>query len=308
MRLAAPQPRFAYVFADGAVMGAVAREVVEAYGDKIMEHPVGTGPFRLAALEAQRRRSCSSATPATARSSTTQQPPAGDALAQAIAQRLKGKRLPLVDRVEVSIVEEAQPRWLGFPERRARLHRAAAERVRRPSRSRTTSSRRNLQKQGMLMDRAPLVDVTMSYFGMEHPVVGGYTPDKVALRRALALAYDVEREIALVRRGQAIPAQSIIPPLLSGYDPELKTEMSEHNTGARQGAARPLRLRRPDGDGWRDLPDGSPLVLDYSSQPDQLSRQLQELWKKAMDSDQRAHRLQDRQVARAAQGRRAPAS
>ena len=29
------------------VTGAVAREVVEAYGDRIMEHPVGTGPFRL---------------------------------------------------------------------------------------------------------------------------------------------------------------------------------------------------------------------------------------------------------------------
>ena len=28
--------------------GAVAREVVERYGDTIMEHPVGTGPFRLA--------------------------------------------------------------------------------------------------------------------------------------------------------------------------------------------------------------------------------------------------------------------
>lgn len=25
----------------------VAREVVEKYGDKIMEHPVGTGPFKL---------------------------------------------------------------------------------------------------------------------------------------------------------------------------------------------------------------------------------------------------------------------
>ena len=28
--------------------GAVAREVVERYGDEIMAHPVGTGPFRLA--------------------------------------------------------------------------------------------------------------------------------------------------------------------------------------------------------------------------------------------------------------------
>mgnify|MGYP003332689382 FL=1 len=47
-RLAAPAPRFDYVLADAAMIGAVAREVVEHHGDKIMEHPVGTGPYRLA--------------------------------------------------------------------------------------------------------------------------------------------------------------------------------------------------------------------------------------------------------------------
>src|SRR5207253_1462800 len=42
------------------------------------------------------------------------EPPAGDAESQAIAQRMHGKRLPLIDRVEVYVVEEAQPRWLAF--------------------------------------------------------------------------------------------------------------------------------------------------------------------------------------------------
>jgi ABC-type transport system substrate-binding protein len=37
-----------------------------------------------------------------------------------------------------------------------------------------------------------------------------------------------------------------------------------------------------DGDGWRDLPDGRPLRLEYSSQADQTNRQLQLLWKRAM--------------------------
>jgi len=39
-----------------------------------------------------------------------------------------------------------------------------------------------------------------------------------------------------------------------------------------------------DGDGWRELPDGSPLVLEYSTQPDQISRQFDELWKKNMEA------------------------
>ena len=37
-----------------------------------------------------------------------------------------------------------------------------------------------------------------------------------------------------------------------------------------------------DGDGWREMPDGSPLTLEMATQPDQLSRQLDEIWRKSM--------------------------
>ncbi len=46
-KLKETRPRFIYALADSGGTGAVAREVVEKYGDKIMEHPVGTGPFKL---------------------------------------------------------------------------------------------------------------------------------------------------------------------------------------------------------------------------------------------------------------------
>jgi len=39
-----------------------------------------------------------------------------------------------------------------------------------------------------------------------------------------------------------------------------------------------------NGDGWRERPDGSPLVLQMATQPDQLSRQLDELWRKHMSA------------------------
>src|SRR4029079_7278487 len=47
-RLAESRPRFINALAAGDIFGAMAREVVEAYGERIAEHPVGTGPFRLA--------------------------------------------------------------------------------------------------------------------------------------------------------------------------------------------------------------------------------------------------------------------
>jgi ABC-type transport system substrate-binding protein len=39
-----------------------------------------------------------------------------------------------------------------------------------------------------------------------------------------------------------------------------------------------------DGDGWRDNPDGTPLTIEYATQPDDLSRQLITQWKKNMDA------------------------
>jgi ABC-type transport system substrate-binding protein len=140
----------------------------------------------------------------------------------------------------------------------------------------------NLRKRGVQMEMAPAGDTTFSYFAMEHPVVGGYTPEKVALRRAIALAFDNNREISVVRKGQAIPSQAIIPPLVTGYAPKLKTEMSEYSLARAQALLDLYGYTDKNGDGWRDLPDGQALVLEYASQTDQLSRQQQDLWHKAM--------------------------
>ncbi len=63
----------------------------------------------------------------------------------------------------------------------------------------------------------------LTYFNMEDPVVGGYSPEKVALRRAIGLAIDIDQEIRLFWRGQAVPAHSPLVPNTSGYDPEFRT-------------------------------------------------------------------------------------
>ena len=282
VRIKAPAPRFYYLFTDGAVMGAVAREVVERYGDTIMAHPVGTGPFRLASW----RRSSKivlERNPGYREEHYAENPPASDPEAVAMAQALAGRRMPMLDRVEISIIEEQQPRWLAFLNgEHDFLDRLPNEFAPRAIPHNQLAP--NLAKQGIQMARAPLVDVTMSYFGMENPVVGGYTPDKVALRRALALAYDTDAEIERVRLGQAIPAQSVVPPLLSGYDPAFKSEMSEHSVARARALLDMYGYVDKDGDGFRDQPDGSPLQIDYASQPDQNSRKLQELWRKAFEA------------------------
>ena len=127
-------------------------------------------------------------------------------------------------------------------------------------------------------------DRTLTYFNMDDPVVGGYAPEKVALRRAISLATDVGREIRTVRRGQAIPAQSVVAPGTWGYDPALKTENSDFDLPRAKALLELFGYVDRDGDGWRDQPDGSALVLRYASQPDAISRAFDEVWKRNMDA------------------------
>ena len=54
--------------------------------------------------------------------------------------------------------------------------------------------------------------ITYTYFNMEDPVVGGYSKEKIALRRAISMSYDVDEEIRVLRQGQAERATQPIPP------------------------------------------------------------------------------------------------
>ena len=226
-KLEEPRPRFGDTLAAHDLFGAVAREVVEKYGDAIPAHPVGTGPFRLA----QWRRSSLivlERNPHYREVLYDENPPEGDAARQATAARLKGRKLPLVDRVEIAIIEETQPRWLSFLNAGQDLiEQLPAEftSVAIPNNQLAP----NLKKRGLQMERYPRADVAVSYFGMENAVVGGYEPHKVALRRAIALGVDLEREIRLVRRNQAIPGQGPIGPETYGYEAAYKSEMSTYD-------------------------------------------------------------------------------
>jgi hypothetical protein len=132
--------------------------------------------------------------------------------------------------------------------------------------------------------------------GRLHAAQGGAAPRH-------RLAYDVEREIEVLRKGQAVPAQSLIAPHLSGYDPAWKSEMSEHDPARAKALLDLLRLRRPR---RRRLarparrPAAGAGVLGPARPAERAS--CRSCGRRRMDAHRRAHRVQDRQVARAAQG------
>ncbi len=281
-RLAESRPRFIFALADPGIYGIVAREVVEKYGDQIMEHPVGTGPFVL--QEWQRSSKLTFVrNPNYREEYYNEEAAADDAPAQALAARMQGKRLPIIDKVVVSIIDEPQPRWLSFLNNEHDL----MERLPASFATYAIPNNKlapNLARRGIQMERVVLSDVGLMYFNMEDPLVGGYTPQKVALRRAIGLGYNSEEEVRLPRHGQAIVAQGLIQPGTSGYDPAFRSEMGTFDRARAIALLDMYGYIDKDGDGWRDQPDGKPLVLEMHTQGSSDSRELDEILKKNMDA------------------------
>ena len=278
-RLRASRPRFLYTLAG---MEAMAREVVEFYGDKVMEHPIGTGPFRLAEWRRSSMIVMERFTGYRERFYDATPNP-DDPEGQALLARFKGRRIPMLDRVEVSIIEEAQPRWLAFLNgEQDLLERVPADYI--PQALVKGELAPHLAKKGLRKYRIAGSDVTMTVFNMEDPVIGGLAPQQVALRRAISLGLDIKREIRLGRRGEAMPAQAGIQPGTYGHDPALRTEIGEYQPARARALLDTWGYVDRDGDGWRERPDGSKLTLVILTQADQTSRQLDEIYKKNLDT------------------------
>jgi len=136
-------------------------------------------------------------------------------------------------------------------------------------------------KRGVTIYQAPDLDITYNTFNLRDPVVGGYTKEKMALRRALIMAYDEQSEIEVVRKGLAVRNDMPIPRGVVGYDPSYH-DINPYDPDL---AAKLLdRFGYKIGkDGFRTMPDGSPLVIHVAGETSQSSRQLNEVWQRSLD-------------------------
>ncbi|MDH5285989.1 MAG: ABC transporter substrate-binding protein [Betaproteobacteria bacterium] len=272
-----PNYSFQHVLATTA-FAAVAKEVVAAKGDsagRVMEDPVGTGPYRLAEWR-RSQRIVLEANPSF-RDVRFPAPPAGEPGDAAIAKGLAGRRLPLTPRIEVSIIEEAQPRLLAF--RRGEL-----DYVDVPSSLAETvldgdKLKPDLAATGVRLLRQVDPSLAFTFFNMEDPVVGGYTPEKIALRRAITMANDRGSAVRILQNGQAMLATQMIPPPVPGHSDALAMKDPFDPAGARALLDR-FGYKDRDGDGFRELPDGRPLVLKKGMTPTAADRAASELWTK----------------------------
>jgi len=260
-------------------MAAVAREVIEAYGDAngwAQANPVGTGPYRLKSW----RRGQQIVLEANPNYRDETFPDSSDPADRELVVKMRGKKLPIVGRIEISIIEESNPRLLAF-------NSGALDYANVPSDLSDTvldaagRLRPAYAERGVLLARVTQPALQYAYFNMEDPVVGGYGREKIALRRAISMAFDRPQLIRVVYQGQAVPATQPIPPNLPGHDDNWSVDLKYDSAAANALLDRFGDVDR-DGDGWRELPDGKPLRLVMASPTSARDREFDEIWRKSM--------------------------
>ncbi|HKU85995.1 MAG TPA: ABC transporter substrate-binding protein [Casimicrobiaceae bacterium] len=279
IRLKEPDYNLPYILAHEPT-SAVAREAIEAYRDvsgRAMSNPVGTGAYKLKQW-VRSSKIILEANPDFR--GFTWDFTSNDPEDQPLIAAMKGKKMPQVGRIEVSIIEEDQARLLAFQNGELDLMDLGGPLA--PNVLDGGKLKPEFAKKGVKLSR--IVDPALSYvyWNLQDPIVGGLTKDKIALRRAMAMAYNVDDEVRVVRNSQAIEAQYPIPPGVVGHDPKYRSPVKFDPAAANQLLDAVGYRKGPDG--WRNLPDGKPFTIRYASRPDSLGRQLDELWKKALDS------------------------
>jgi ABC-type transport system substrate-binding protein len=260
-------------------MAAVAREVIEAYGDAsgwAMANPVGTGPYRLA----QWRRGQKIVLEANPDYREEYYPESAEPGDRELIAKMRGKRLPQAGRVEISIIEESNPQLLAFNTGELDYVNVPADLVTNvlgPG----NALKSDYAREGVTLHRVTQPALSYTYFNMEDPVLGGYTPDRIALRRAMIMAFNTEEMIRVWWSGQALIATQPIPPGVAGHNPGFIARAPYDPAGAKALLDKFGYVDR-DKDGWRELPDGKPFTIVMASTPSARDRERDELWKKNM--------------------------
>ena len=258
---------------------AVAREVIDAYGEDSIAHPVGTGPYMLKSWS-RRAKIVLEANP-DYRGFVWDFQPSADAWDQALIAAMRGKKMPQIGRVEISIIEEDQSRWLAFNQKELdylNLPAVFRTQVFGPDKA----LKPEWEEKGVSVFRAIDPDITYSYFNFKDPLTGGFGREKLALRRAMIMAYNLDEEIRVIRKNQAVPVEMPIPAGVVGHDPAYRS-INRYNPELANKLLDYFNYRRGK-DGFRTLPDGKPLTLKYVSGSSALDREFNELWKKSMDA------------------------
>jgi len=207
--LTKPWPQATYLLAH-LPTAPMAKEAVDHYGDQIMNIAVATGPYK---LESWTRGS---------KLVLVRNPKFREELYPCEGEPgdrgsglldTCGKKLPFVDRVEYTIIEEDQPRWLLFMQGKI-----DASGIPKDFFAQAVTDQRKLSPQlaAKGIDLVIEEDPSTYWFGfnMEDALIGKNLP----LRRAMSCAWNRAEYIDVFTNNRGIAAKGIFPPMFKEFD------------------------------------------------------------------------------------------
>jgi oligopeptide transport system substrate-binding protein len=212
--LTKPWPQIIYMLAH-LPTAAVPREAVAHYGDEIINHPVGTGPYRLKDWRRGSKIILERNTTYREELYPSEGEP-GDEAAGLLVDA--GKRLPLIDQLEITIIQEDQPRWFKFVQGDldiGGIPKDNFDTAISPSRELTS----DLRDKGIVLEIYEDAATYWYGFNMEDPVVGKNQP----LRQAMNLAVNRNEFLKLFLNNRGTRARGVLPPMITGYDPDIRS-------------------------------------------------------------------------------------
>ena len=260
-------------------LAAVAREVVDAYPGELAAHPVGTGAYVLKKW-VPASKMILQANPGY-RGFTWNFEPGDDPADKAIAARMRGRKMPQIGTIDISVMEEAQSRWLAF--QKGELDLIDLPGTFAPVGLPGGKLAPPLAKQGVYLSRLLQPAINYTAFNMRDPV-----DRRLRQRQARTAPCDCD---GVRHRGRDPDDPQRPGGGAAGGDSagcgrlrraaiaarRLTTSTPRTSCSTASGTARAATATAR-------LPDGKPLVITFASQTTATAREFEELWKKAFDS------------------------
>ena len=264
LKLVSPSAQILYNIAQQFAF-AVPHEAVEFYGKELLNHAVGTGPFQLVEFNGASKVIWKK-NPTFRQQLYPSEGASGDREAGLLVNA--GQPIPFVDGIVTTVFEESQPAWLNFLAQKLDASAIPKDNFNQAI-SESKGLVEELKAKGIVLHKAPTLDVTHQTFNMADPVVGR----NKYLRQALSMSIDRAQIIELFHNGRGISAQTPIPPGVSGYDEAYKNPYVQYDVAK----AKEL-LVKAGFPGGKGLPE-----LEYSTMADTTSRQMSDALAKSFD-------------------------
>jgi ABC-type transport system substrate-binding protein len=242
----------------------VPREAVEFYGKEFLNYPVGTGAFILPKFD-QTSLITYLRNPKFREKFYPSEGEDGDDKLGLLADA--GKKIPLVDKINVHIMVESQPKWLSFMKAKNDLLEVKDVNIQQSITPDRTLKSEHKEK-GVRLIMKPMLDVTYFAFNHEEPIF-----KNKKIRQAMNLAFDRAGYNRLFHENTAFEAHGPVPPGLGGQKKEFKNPYIKYDVELAK-----KYLSEAGYPGGKGLP-----TIVVQTRSDTVSRQQVEFFEKCME-------------------------